>query len=77
MDCDFLMSHVHDEQCIGKRSHVLDTTKAALKLFHFAPQLRRLFFAPFLQGAARGQLRDLRQTLDRLANRLEIGEHAA
>src|SRR5579863_961008 len=72
-----LVTDVDHKQGIGQGLHVLDAAEASLELDHLAPQLRRLLLTAFVQRAGSGQLGDLRQPLDGLADGLEVGEHAA
>jgi len=48
-----------------------------LELVHLAPQLGRLFLATLVERAGGSQLGDLAEPLDRLADGLEVREHAA
>src|SRR5262249_56391028 len=62
---------------IGRGFHVLDSAEAPLELVHLAPQLSRLLLAALFERTGGGELGDLAEPLDRLADGLEIREHAA
>src|SRR5262249_215445 len=56
---------------------LLDAAEPPLELLALAPELEHLFLGELGARAGLGELLELAQALDRLANRLEIREHPA
>ncbi|MBV6416709.1 MAG: hypothetical protein CMLOHMNK_01324 [Steroidobacteraceae bacterium] len=77
MDRDVLVADIDHEQRVGQRFHRLDAAEAALELFHFAAQLRRFLLAALVEQAALAHFVEIGEPLDGLADRLEVGQHAA
>src|SRR6185437_9731221 len=76
IDRDLLVPDVDDEERIRQRLHVLDAAQALFELVHLAPKLGRLLLAPLVEGAGGRELGDLPEPLDRLADGLEVRQHA-
>src|ERR1700682_421273 len=74
---DVLVAGVDHNQPIRERRHVLDAAETPLELVHLAPQLGGLFLATLLQRTGGGEFRDFPESLDGLADGLEVREHAA
>ena len=71
------MIDVDDEQNVGQAGHLLDTAEAALEFFLLATEAQHFFLGQAFETALFGHLFERHQTLDRLANGLVVGEHAA
>jgi hypothetical protein len=71
------VTHVDDEDHVRRRFHVLDAAQASLELVLLAAHHRGFFLATFAERAVFGHLGEVREALDRAADGLEIGEHAA
>src|SRR6185437_2039902 len=76
IDRDLLVTDIDDEERIRQRLHVLDAAQAPFQLLHLPTQLGRLLLAALLERARSGELGDLAQPLDRLADGLEVRQHA-
>ncbi|MNY14950.1 hypothetical protein D3C86_1481400 [compost metagenome] len=71
------MVDVDHEQGIRQAAHVLDTAQAALQLLQIAGTHQRFFLGQLLEGAVLGLDFQVAQALDRGADGLEVGQHAA
>src|SRR5580698_4188769 len=74
---DLLVTDIDDEQGVREGVHVLDAAQASLELVHLAAQLGGFFLTALVERAGNGEVGDLAQALDRLADGLEVREHAA
>ena len=78
LDRDLLLVRVDHEQDVGQAAHVLDAAQGALELVALAAQVEQLLLGEALLRRRIGQLDlELAQPLDRLRDRLPVGQHAA
>ena len=77
VDRNLLVADIDHEQHIRQPLHVLDATQAAPELVHLATQHGAFFLAALVERTVGLHLGEVGETLDRLAHRLEVGEHAA
>ena len=76
-DRDRFLVGVDHEQDVGQAAHLLDAAQRALELVAVARQLQQLALGQARSARLVDPLVELAQALDRLRDRLEIGQHAA
>ncbi|RMO66854.1 hypothetical protein ALQ39_100841 [Pseudomonas amygdali pv. eriobotryae] len=75
-DRDALVINVDNEQCVWQTAHILDTTQAAIQFFQITGAHQGFFLGQLGESTVFGLHFQLAQTLDRLTNGLEVGQHA-
>ena len=76
-DRDLFVAHVDDEDDVRRRFHLLDAAQALLELVLLTAHHRGFFLATLAERAVLRHLGEIHESLDRPADGLEIGEHAA
>src|SRR5690554_2189755 len=75
LDRNMLVVYTNHEQGIRQAAHVLDTTDAALELFHLAGTQQGFFLGQFRKSTVLGLSFQLTQTTNGLTDGLVVGQH--
>src|SRR5690606_29543118 len=76
LNSDRLLVGVDDEHQVRRRAHVLDAAESLVELLALALEVQTLLLGEALSFRSE-QFVKLAQTLDRIRNRLPVGQHAA